>query len=118
MVIKTVSTSEAKVTPEDSHSKRQRQEQKAGLLFPVARLRRYMEQRGVAERISTKSAVAMAAMLEFLCAEVLETAADSADAEAKGRQVKPRHLRTAIQCKEELNAVLTAEVLVSLQDYA
>ena len=45
---------------------------KAGLQFPCARLTRYL--RGRVERTSMSSGVYMGAVLEYLCAEILELA--------------------------------------------
>lgn len=119
MVAKPSVTSDAKSTHTqvpDPGTKSQRLEHKADLIFPVTRLRRYMRQRGVAERVSTRSAVAVAATLEFLCAEVLEMAGDSLQAEAAGKRLKPRHLRLALQSDQELSTLLFRGAVISLQD--
>ena len=56
---------------------------KAGLQFPCARLTRYL--RGRAPRTSMSSGVYMGAVLEYLCAEVLELAGDAARDNKKTR---------------------------------
>ena len=48
---------------------------KAGLQFPVGRVARYLRQGRVAARIGAGAPVYMAAVLEYLCAEILELAA-------------------------------------------
>jgi histone H2A len=62
---------------------------KAGLQFPCARLTRYL--RGRAPRTSMSSGVYMGAVLEYLCAEVLELAGNAARDNKKSRIV-PRHI--------------------------
>ena len=56
---------------------------KAGLQFPCARLTRYL--RGRAPRTSMSSGVYMGAVLEYLCAEVLELAGNAARDNKKTR---------------------------------
>ena len=51
---------------------------KAGLQFPVGRVARYMRQGRVAKRIGGGAPVYMAAVLEYLCAEILELAGNAA----------------------------------------
>ena len=76
---------------------------KAGLQFPCARLTRYM--RGRVERTSMSSGVYMGAVLEYLCAEILELAGNAARDNKKTRIV-PRHIQLAVRNDEELNKLL------------
>ena len=76
---------------------------KAGLQFPCARLTRYL--RGRVERTSMSSGVYMGAVLEYLCAEVLELAGNAARDNKKTRIV-PRHIQLAVRNDEELNKLL------------
>ena len=66
---------------------------KAGLQFPCARLTRYL--RGRAPRTSMSSGVYMGAVLEYLCAEVLELAGNAARDNKKTRII-PRHIQLAV----------------------
>ena len=76
---------------------------KAGLQFPCARLTRYL--RGRVERTSMSSGVYMGAVLEYLCAEVLELAGNAARDNKKTRII-PRHIQLAVRNDEELNKLL------------
>merc|ERR1719204_2446155 len=51
---------------------------RAGLQFPVARCLRKLKQRRVSKRVSKDAAVYLAAVLEYLAAEVLELAGNAA----------------------------------------
>mmetsp|Transcript_27779 Transcript_27779/g.69369 ORF Transcript_27779/g.69369 Transcript_27779/m.69369 type:complete len:136 (-) Transcript_27779:838-1245(-) len=75
---------------------------KAGLQFPVGRIARYLKQGRYAKRVGSGAPVYLAAVLEYLCAEVLELAGNAARDHKKSRIV-PRHLQLAIRNDEELN---------------
>lgn len=55
-----------------------------------------------AERLGNNSAVFLAGVLEYLCAEVLELAGNTSIANKK-RRIIPRHLTLAVRNDEELN---------------
>jgi histone H2A len=73
---------------------------KAGLQFPVGRIHRYLK--GSAPRIGAGAPVYLAAVLEYLCAEILELAGNAARDNKKSRII-PRHVQLAIRNDEELN---------------
>jgi len=75
---------------------------RSGLQFPVGRVYRYMKKSGVANRIGAGAPVYLTAVLEYLCAEVLELAGNAAKDNKKVR-INPRHILLAIQNDEELN---------------
>merc|ERR1711967_215675 len=78
---------------------------KAGLQFPVGRVRRYLKTGKYATRIGSGAPVYLAAVLEYLSAEVLELAGNAARDNKKSRII-PRHLQLAIRNDEELNKLL------------
>ena len=75
---------------------------KAGLPFPVARLGRFLRKGRFAKRIGVGAPVYMAAVLEYLCAELLELSGNAAKYNKKNR-INPRHIQLAIKNDEELN---------------
>lgn len=79
---------------------------KAGLQFPVGRIARFLKQGRYAERIGAGAPVYMAAVLEYLAAEVLELAGNAARDNKKTRIV-PRHIQLAIRNDEELNKLMS-----------
>lgn len=78
---------------------------KAGLQFPVGRVGRFMRDRRAAARIGAGAPVYMAAVLEYLCAEVLELAGNAAR-DNKKKRIIPRHIQLAVRNDEELNKLL------------
>lgn len=78
---------------------------KAGLEFPVGRIDRFMKQREFADRIGASAPVFIAAVLEYLAAEILESAGDCAKGEGK-KKITPRHIHLAKMRDEELDRLL------------
>eukprot|EP00798_Chlamydomonas_sp_ICE-L_P029397 gene29397-biopygen5318 len=78
---------------------------KAGLQFPVGRVARYLKKGKYAERVGAGAPVYLAAVLEYLCAEVLELAGNAARDNKKTRII-PRHVQLAIRNDEELSKLL------------
>ncbi|XP_003742041.1 histone H2A [Galendromus occidentalis] len=80
--------------------------QKAGLQFPVGRLHRLLRKGNYAERVGAGAPVYLAAVLEYLAAEVLELAGNAARDNKKARII-PRHIQLAVRNDEELNKLLS-----------
>jgi histone H2A len=78
---------------------------KAGLQFPVGRIGRYLRQGKYCSRMGAGAPVYLAAVLEYLCAEILELAGNAARDNKKSRIV-PRHITLAVKNDEELNKLL------------
>jgi histone H2A len=78
---------------------------KAGLQFPVGRIARYLKVGKYATRVGAGAPVYLAAVLEYLAAEVLELAGNAARDNKKTRIV-PRHIQLAIRNDEELSKLL------------
>uniref|UniRef100_A0A7S0V360 Histone H2A n=1 Tax=Polytomella parva TaxID=51329 RepID=A0A7S0V360_9CHLO len=85
---------------------------KAGLQFPVGRVARYLKKGKYAERIGAGAPVYLAAVLEYLSAEVLELAGNAARDNKKNRIV-PRHIQLAIRNDEELTKLLGDVVIAN-----
>jgi histone H2A len=78
---------------------------KAGLQFPVGRIKRFLRQGKYGSRVGGGAPVYLAAVLEYLCAEILELAGNAARDNKKSRIV-PRHITLAVKNDEELNKLL------------
>ncbi|KAK0543758.1 histone H2A [Tilletia horrida] len=78
---------------------------KAGLQFPVGRIHRLLRNGNYAQRVGAGAPVYLAAVLEYLAAEILELAGNAARDNKKSRII-PRHLQLAIRNDEELNKLL------------
>ena len=78
---------------------------RAGLQFPVGRIHRLIKKGRYAKRVGAGAPVYLAAVLEYLSAEILELAGNAARDNKKLRII-PRHLQLAIRNDEELNKLL------------
>jgi histone H2A len=73
---------------------------------------RYMRKQRVASRIGAGAPVYLAAVLEYLAAEILELAGNAAKDNKKSRIV-PRHIQLAVRNDEELNKLLGGVTIAS-----
>lgn len=85
---------------------------RAGLQFPVGRVHRFLRKGHYAERIGSGAPVYLAAVLEYLSAEILELAGNAARDNKKHRII-PRHLQLAVRNDEELNKLLSGVTIAS-----
>ena len=79
---------------------------RAGLAFPVGRVHRLLRTGNYAERVGAGAPVYLAAVMEYLTAEILELAGNAAR-DNKKQRINPRHLQLAIRNDEELNKLLS-----------
>ena len=82
--------------------KSQSKSSKAGLQFPVGRMGRFLKKGKYATRVGAGAPVYLAAILEYLTAEILELAGNAARDNKKSRII-PRHIQLAVRNDEELN---------------
>ncbi|KAK4381792.1 UNVERIFIED_CONTAM: Histone H2A.1 [Sesamum angustifolium] len=85
---------------------------KAGLQFPVGRIARFLKKGRYAQRMGIGAPIYMAAVLEYLAAEVLELAGNAARDNKKTRII-PRHVQLAIRNDEELGKLLQGVTIAS-----
>ncbi len=85
---------------------------RAGLQFPVGRIARHLRQGRYAQRTGAGAPVYLAAVLEYLAAEVLELAGNAAKDNKRSRIV-PRHIQLAVRNDEELARLLGSTTIAS-----
>merc|ERR1712080_533474 len=85
---------------------------RAGLQFPVGRIARFLKASKAASRVGAGAPVYLAAVLEYLAAEVLELAGNAAK-DSKKTRIIPRHIQLAVRNDEELNRLLKDATIAS-----
>ena len=88
-----------------ARAKSKSRSERARLQFPVGRVRRHLKRGNYAERVGAGAPVYLAAVMEYLAAEILELAGNSARDNKKLR-INPRHFQLAVRNDEELNRLL------------
>jgi len=104
---------------ESAKRKKKRHEKQCGLIFPILRIRKNLKHsvgvpvrkgalrhRNAGALIKKDSAVFCAAVLEYMCAEVLEISGNAA-IQAKRKRIKPRDIMLAIRDDEEINKLVS-----------
>eukprot|EP01090_Pellita_catalonica_P011770 TRINITY_DN2400_c0_g1_i2.p1 TRINITY_DN2400_c0_g1~~TRINITY_DN2400_c0_g1_i2.p1 ORF type:complete len:158 (-),score=22.05 TRINITY_DN2400_c0_g1_i2:92-502(-) len=85
---------------------------RAGLQFPVGRIHRHLKEGRYAARIGAGAPVYLAAVLEYLVAEILELAGNASRDNNRIRII-PRHIQLAVRNDEELNKLLQNVTIAS-----
>ncbi|KAK0218090.1 histone-fold-containing protein [Armillaria fumosa] len=85
--------------------KRLTRSHRAGLQFSVTRFHRQLRSNNTGKRIATGAPVYLAAVIEYLVAEIVELAGNVAKNNKK-RRIIPRHLQLAIRHDDELLQLL------------
>ena len=78
---------------------------KAGLTMPVSRLRRHMKENAAIKRIGEGAPVFAAAVLEYISAEVIQTAGDYVK-EKNRKRITPADLSYAVRSDTELHKLM------------
>ncbi|XP_007423383.1 histone H2A-beta, sperm-like [Python bivittatus] len=85
---------------------------RAGLIFPVSRIDRFLRKGDYAERIGSGASVYMAAVLQYLTYDIVDIAGNIAAGDHR-RRIAPGHLHQAVSNDSELHSlfggVLTRE---------
>lgn len=80
---------------------------KAGLIFPVGRIGSMLRGGRYAKRVGASSAVYLAAVLEYLTAELLELSAKVvAQQKNKSKRITPRAVTVAVRHDDDLGTLL------------
>ena len=85
---------------------------RAGLQFPVGRVHSQLRKGRYAARIGAGAPVYLAAVMEYLAAEILELAGN-ASRDYKKHRIVPRHIQLAVRNDEELNKLLGGVTIAS-----
>ncbi|NXY65631.1 H2AX protein, partial [Callaeas wilsoni] len=80
---------------------------RAGLQFPVGRVYRLLRRGKYADRIGSGAAIYLAAVMEYVAAEVLELAGNAA-CQSKKTRILPRHIQLAVRNDDELNKLFAS----------
>ncbi|XP_069798636.1 histone H2AX-like [Narcine bancroftii] len=88
-----------------ARSKAKSRSSRARLQFPVGHVHRLLRKGNYAEQVGTRAPVYLAAVLEYLTAEILDLAGNVARDNKKNRII-PRHMQLAIRNDEEFNKLL------------
>ncbi|XP_013926859.1 PREDICTED: histone H2A-beta, sperm-like [Thamnophis sirtalis] len=77
---------------------------RAGLIFPVSRIDRFLRKGDYAERMGSGASVYMTAVLQYLTYDLVDIAGNIAMGDGR-RRIAPGHLRQAVSNDSELQSV-------------
>ncbi|KAF8356795.1 hypothetical protein PRIPAC_91790 [Pristionchus pacificus] len=78
---------------------------RAGLKFPVGRVHSKLKKSNYTKRVGAGASVYLAAVLEYLAAEMLELAGNAAK-DLERKRIAPRHILLAVRNDEELDKLM------------
>ncbi|VDM93352.1 unnamed protein product [Onchocerca ochengi] len=79
---------------------------KSGIVFPVSRVHRKLREGNYADRIGATAPIYLAAVLEYLIAEIVNSAGKVTKDNKKVR-IDPRHIQIAVRTDDELDKLLS-----------
>jgi len=97
-------------THRGTHNKKSKSS-KAGLTFPVGRVCKNLRRLKVTKRIAAGAPIYLAAVLEYVTAEILELAGNSAR-DNKFKRVRPRDITLAVRNDEELSKFIGKDTVI------
>jgi len=108
----TETKSSATLTPKKLNKKKDRisKSYKSGLTFPVGRVHRLIITKGAQRRIGAETPIYLAAVLEYLAAEIVELAGN-ASTNNKTKRITPRHVFLAISNDNELSQLFASDII-------
>ena len=83
---------------------------RSNLNFPVGRIDSTLKRRKFTERVSDATAVALAAVLEYILAETLELSGNAAK-KSKRKRITPKFIQLAIRSDEDLNSIFKSGII-------
>lgn len=104
-------TNNYKQHPPKKEKKRFRVSDKIGIIFPVSRIRRRLKKEAKYDRFSDTAAVFLTAVLEYMCAEILDVSGTKMKEEGKSRKILPKHLLNGIKGDLELKEFYDSVVI-------
>lgn len=93
------------VNKKKERSKSQSMSSRAGLVFPCGRVLRHLKASKHAPRVGKGAAIYLAAVLEYMTAEILELGGTQAIA-AKKKRITPRHIMLGVRNDDDLSRLL------------
>lgn len=85
---------------------------RAGLQFPVARVENMLREKVAGRKMGQGAPVYLAAVLEYITAEILELAGNAAR-DNKRTRIVPRHIQLALRNDEELNKMFQRGIVAA-----
>ena len=83
---------------------------RAGISIPPAKIERLMRRDRLNGRIGRSASVYMAAVLDYIANEILETSGDMAE-QHKKKRINPRHLKLALDADNELMKLTSGSII-------